>query len=70
MTCSVGWGAWAGSESLKIQSYPCMFHDLFGGMGSMGGLRIIENKIVSIRFHDLFGGMGGMWVGSESLKIQ
>ena len=26
----------------------------------MGGLRIIENTIVSIHFHDLFGRMGGM----------
>ena len=33
---------------------------MFGGMGSMGGLRIIENTIVSIHFHDLLGVMGSM----------
>ena len=60
MICSVGWGAWAGSESLKIQWHPFIFHDLFGGMGSMGRLRIIANTIVSMHLHDLFGGMGSM----------
>ena len=25
-----------------------IFHDLFGGVGSMGGLKIIENTIVSM----------------------
>ena len=45
---------------MKIQEYPYIFQDLFGGMGSMGKLRIIANAIVSMIFHGLFGGMGSM----------
>ena len=30
MICSVGWGAWAGPESLQIHGYPCIVYDSFG----------------------------------------
>ena len=37
-----------------------MLNDLFGGVGGMGGSRIIENTTVSMHFHNLFGGVGSM----------
>ena len=43
MLWMVEWGAWAGPESLQVEWNPCIFHDLFGGVGTMGGFRIIEN---------------------------
>ena len=44
----VEWGAWEGSESLKMQRFPYMFHEFFGGVGSMGRPIIVENINVSI----------------------
>ena len=44
----------------SILGFLCIFHDFYGGVGSMGGPSIIEN--------DFFGGVGS--VGSpESLKM-
>ena len=63
------WGAWAGPESLQVEWNPCIFHDLFGGVGSMGGFRIIENTKVLHIFHDLCRGVGSMG-GPETLRIQ
>ena len=60
MLWMVEWGAWAGPESLQVQWNPCIFHDMFGGVGSMGGFRIIENTKVLHIFHDLCRGVGSM----------
>jgi len=35
------------------------FHNLGGGVGRVGGRRIIENTLISIQFHGLGGGVGG-----------
>ena len=42
---------------------------MFGGVGSMGGFRIIENTKVLHIFHDLCRGVGSMG-GPETLRIQ
>ena len=62
--CWVEWGARAGPESLKIQKYPCILHDLFRGrlveLGAWAGLESLKIRRYLFIFHDLFGGLGGM----------
>ena len=39
--------ACAGAETLKIHTFPYIFHDFSGGVESMGGPRIAENTTFS-----------------------
>jgi hypothetical protein len=63
MICLVEWGARAGPESLKIQKYPCILHDLFRGRlvewGAWAGPESLTIQRYPCLFHDLLGGGGG-----------
>ena len=58
--CSVGWGAWAGSELLKIQYIHPFFMIWSVGWGAWAGSGSLKIQSYPCIFHDLFGRMGSM----------